>query len=135
MAFVAFIAAGLVVVRAYHPLAMLHLWALYSAVAAILSAPIVIVGRKYVHWSKWDLLAFALPFSTWLALMESPMATGKSLANLIEPVFFSFGVPVAALMRVLVGDRVAEKVCSAVLVALLCFAAACVFWFTPPLPE
>jgi hypothetical protein len=52
--------------------------------------------------------AFLLSFTVWLALLNASSA-GKSLANLIEPVFISFAFPVAALIRVGVGSRARES--------------------------
>ncbi len=113
----------------------LWIWILHAGIAAISTAPIVFLGRKRVHWSPYDLLAFVLPFSVWLVLMESSGVEGKSLANLGEPLYFSLSVPAAALMRVIVGNRVRVGICSISLVMLLCLVATCVYWWTPALPE
>ena len=81
-----------------------------------------------------DLLAFLLPFSVWGALMNAH-SVGKSLANLGEPFFFAFAIPVAALVRVIVGAHVEERACSIGLVVLLILVAAGVYEWTPALPE
>ena len=112
-----------------------YIWVMHAVVAAVLSTPIVFLGRKRVHWGPLDFMAFVLPFGVWLVLSEFSEPTGKSLANLIEPVYFSLAIPLAALFRVIVGARVREWACSTSLVALVCLTAACVFWLTPPLPE
>jgi hypothetical protein len=57
------------------------------------------------------------------------------LANLVEPIVFSFAIPVAALVRVMVEARARERAWSIGLVALLCLTAVCVYWLTPGLPE
>jgi hypothetical protein len=113
---------------------MLWIWVVHAVIAAVLSAPIAFFGRKRVRWSLLDLLAFILPFAVWLALMAAN-SVGKSLANLGEPFYFSFAVPIAALIRVIGGHHAGERALSVVLVALLCFAAAGVYWWTPSLPE
>jgi hypothetical protein len=133
---VAAVAALLAATRDPDRAALLELWMIHSAVAAILSSPIVFLGRTRVHWSGWDLLAFVLPFGVWLGLMTSPAESGKSLANLFEePIYFSVAIPITALIRVMLGTRVRERACSIGLVTLLCLTAFGVFWWTPPLPE
>ena len=132
---VAAVATVLTVIRVPERMALMVIWMMHVVVAVVFSAPIVFFGRTRVHWSRWDLLAFVLPFGVWLALMESSAGVGKSLANLVEPVYFSFAVPIAALVRVMLGARVRERACSISLVALLCLTAICVFRWTPPLPE
>jgi hypothetical protein len=119
---------------AYGGMGMLWIWTLHTLIGASLSSPIVLLGCKRVHWGFSDSLAFFLPFTAWLGLMTAS-GIGKSLANLIEPVFISFAFPVAALIRVVVGTRAREKTVSIVLVALLCVTAAGVYWWTPALPE
>jgi hypothetical protein len=114
---------------------MLTVWAMHSVIAAVLSSPVVFWGRNRVRWGPGDLLAFVLPFGVWLALSEFSAPTGKSLANLIEPFYFALATPVAAPVRVLLGGRGRQWVCSLCLAALVCLTAACVFWLTPPLPE
>jgi hypothetical protein len=59
----------------------------------------------------------------------------KTLGNLGEAMILALTVPVAALVRVIVANRVPEKAFSLGLVGVLCFVALCVFWWTPPLPE
>ena len=111
-------------------------WLVYAGLAAALSAPVIFFGRKRVHWHWWELSAFLLPFVAWSLLMFSELATGrKSLANLAEPFYFSLAVPVAAGARVLAGDRVAERICAASLIALLCGVAAVMFFLIPSWPE
>jgi hypothetical protein len=114
---------------------MLYIWTIHAAIGATLSAPVVFLGRERARWSRWDLLAFVLPFGVWLGLMVALGGAGKSLANLGEPFYFSLAIPVAALVRVVLGPRVPGRACSLVLVALLCLTAAGVYWWTPPLPE
>jgi hypothetical protein len=115
-------------------LATMQIWALHSAVGSVLSAPVVLLGRRRVHWGLLDLLAFLVPFAAWLALMYTSWV-GKSLANLGEPIFFGLAIPVAALVRVIVGAHIEERACSIGLVGLLSLVAAGVYWWTPSLPE
>ncbi len=127
-------AVVLVVRRGPEFMSILWIWVVHSVIGALLSAPVVFFGRKRVHWSVLDLVVFLLPFAGWVALMNAS-SIGISLANLGEPIFFSFALPLAALVRAIVGDRVEERTCSISLVALLSLVAASVYWWTPTLPE
>ncbi len=136
MALVALSAVGLALARLSPEwVALLWIWVMHAVVAAVLSSPVVLWGRKRVRWGLMDSLAFVLPFGVWLALSVCSGSMGKSLANLVEPFYFGLAIPVAASVRVLLGDRGRQWVCSLCLVALVCLTAACVFWLTPPLPE
>jgi hypothetical protein len=115
---------------------MLFVWMVHAVIAGLLSTPVIVLGRKRVHWQWWELSAWILPFSVWLLLMFSELSAGKkSLANLGEPFYFSFAIPLAALVRVAVGTRIAEVVCSVILLGALCAIAAAVFFVVPSLPE
>ena len=115
-------------------IALTWIWVVHSAIGAVLSSPVLYLGRRRVHWGLLDLLAFVLPFAVWEALMVIS-SVGKSLANLIEPLVFSLAIPIAALLRVLVGARDRERAWSIGLVFLLCLVAVSVYWWTPALPE
>ncbi len=134
MILVAAAAAVLTVSRGPEWMAMLWIWGVHSVIGAVLSSPVVFLGRKRVHWGRLELLAFLLPFAVWAALMNES-STGKSLGNLGEPFLFAVAIPVAAMVRVIVGAHVEEKVMSIILVASLCLCAAGVYWLTPALPE
>ena len=115
---------------------MVRLWVLHALVALPLAALVALLGRKRVHWRVWELSAVIFPYGVWATLMLSPVADGrKSLANLAEFMFISYAVPVAALIRVAIGSKVRESVCSVCLITLLCLVAAGIFWFTPLQPE
>jgi hypothetical protein len=115
-------------------LGMLEIWGVHSAIGAVLSVPVVLMGRRRVHWGLLDLLAFLLPFAVWLALLNASLV-GKSLANLGEPIYFGLAIPVAALVRVIVGAHIEERACSIGPVGVLSLVAAGVYWWTPSLPE
>lgn len=116
--------------------AIFLIWLTHAGFAGVLSAPVVLLGRRRVHWRAWESLVLVLPFTIWSVLMFSELATGKkSLANLGEPFYFAAAIPVAALIRVALGSRVSERVCAGSLIAAVCFVAVGVFFFVPPLPE
>src|SRR5436190_2135590 len=113
-----------------------RVWLASALIAGVLSAPVVLLGRKRVSWSWWELCALIVRFLVWAFLMCSELATGKkSLANLGEPFYFSAAVPLAALIRVAVGRRVRESVCAGALLLMLCGVSASVFFLVTFLPE
>ena len=113
--------------------ALLVFWLLHAAIALALSAPILFLGRKRVHWYLWESLAIILPFTVWAILFASPLSVGrKSVANLGEVFFLTIGVAVAALARVAIGSRLSERICASALIALLCVVAAATFFAVPP---
>ncbi len=116
--------------------AILLIWLMHAAVAAVLTAPVVLLGRKRVHWRPWEAIVIVLPFAVWGVLMFSPLSTGsKSLANLGEPFYFAGAIPVAALLRVGLGSRVPQSACAALLIGVICALAGAVFFLVPALPE
>ena len=83
---------------------------MHAVVGTALAAPILYFGRKRAGWANWQLLALLIPFSVWVVLMLSPLSAGrKSLANLGEPIYISFAMPVLALLRVAIGKRSNER--------------------------
>jgi hypothetical protein len=112
------------------------IWLAHAVIGAALSAPVLFVGRKRVGLASWQLLALIIPFCVWVVLMLSPLSTGrKSLANLGEPVYISFAMPVLALLRVALGRSITEWVYAASFLTALCVIAAAVFFMVPFKPE
>ena len=112
------------------------IWSMHAVVGAALAAPILYLGRKRAGWANWQLLALVVPFCVWVVLMLSPLSTGrKSLANLGEPIYISFAVPVLALLRVAIGRRFSERAYAAGFITALCVVAAAVFFMVPFKPE
>src|SRR5512133_1054791 len=112
------------------------IWVAHVAIAAVLTAPLVAIGRNRVHWQPWEVLAFLLPFALWLVLMLTPLATGrKSVSNLIEPLCFSLSIPLAALLRTVIGTRFSERGLAGCLLALVCLGAITSFFIVPCLPD
>ena len=112
------------------------IWSAHAVIGVALSAPILFVGRKRIGWAHWELLALVLPFCVWTLLMASPLSTGrKSLANLGEPVYISFAMPVLALIRVVCDKKITERLYAVTFITALCGVSAAVFFLVPPLPE
>jgi len=112
------------------------LWVWHLGFALVPSLPVIWLGRRRVAWRRIELLVFVLPFAIWFGLMLSPISLGrKTLANLGEPLFFAITIPIAVLLRVVIGRRFSERVCSRLLITAVCLVAVGVFLFTPALPE
>ena len=68
--------------------------------------------------------------------MLSPLSAGrKSLANLGEPIYISFAMPVLAVLRVVIGRRMSDRAYAAAFLTVLCVIAATVFFVVPFKPE
>ncbi len=117
---------------------IIFLWLLYYAgPAALVSLPIVLLGRRRVRWHVWELLAFIAPFCVWLVmqnLFPAP-STAKGWNNLAEPLLFAPAVPLVAAIRTASGKGLEsdERVFAAVLQAIPCAMAVGVHFFTPNL--
>jgi hypothetical protein len=112
------------------------IWFLHMVISVILAGPILWFGRKRIGWAGWQFLALVIPFCLWSALMLSPLsADKKSLANLGEPVYISFTMPVLALLRIAVGRRLSEIVYAFVFISVLCVVAVATFFLVPFKPE
>ena len=112
------------------------IWSMHAVVGAGLAGPILFFGRKRVGWANWELLVLIVPFCVWTALMLSPLSSGrKSLANIGEPIYISFAMPVLALLRVAIARRLSERVYAASFVTSLSIVAIAVFFMVPFKPE
>ncbi len=112
-------------------------WVIHVLVGGALALPIVYLGRKRAHWRRWESLAFIGPFTVWMLLMMSELATGKkTLSNLlVEPGLLGACVALGALIRLgAKGENSARQV-SRFILAGLCLLAAGLFWTVPALPE
>ena len=110
------------------------IWLTHVSVAALLTAPIAYVARNQVRWRYWELLAFILPFLSWLLFsMFSRAAPYKGWPHLAVPFVLSLLIPIAALVRVGLSKTFSEVACSCMLLWVLCVVAACLFVLLPPL--
>ena len=113
---------------------MLIIWGYHVFVAGVVAAPILYFGRKRVHWEKWELVAFVIPFAIWsIAILID--GEGKTLSNLGECQVISIAIPVAALIRVFVGQRAKQRILSMLLIVLLCAVGIATYFLMPGLPE
>lgn len=120
---------------------MLAAWWKYFPIAVAITALIVLFGWKRVRWRWWDLLSFSLPFCLWSLLValtfpieyDRPSRFGEFRYD-YELLCLSLAVPVAALVRVILGHRVREDTCARRLMMLLCLLAFGLHWLMPRLP-
>lgn len=119
---------------------VIFLWLCFAVPAALVSLPIVWLGRHRVRWHRWELVAFLAPFCVWFILqgflLPAPPAA-KGFNNAIaEPFFVALAIPLVAAIRAVAGkglDDVDERVFAGVLQAFPCAMAAGVHLFTPNL--
>jgi hypothetical protein len=113
---------------------LLEIWLMYAVPAAVLPLPVVILGRHRVHWRSWELLALVLPFCVWVGVCIPLGRSGrKNWGNTLEPLYFSFAVPIAAPLPVSIGKARAESLFALGLLVAECLVAAVVGLFTPKL--
>jgi len=112
------------------------IWSAHAVIGIALSAPILFFGRRRIGWGRWELLALIVPFCVWALLMISPLSTGqKSLANLGKPVYISLAMPVLALVRVWLGNRIPDRIYAVTFIGTLSAVAAAAFFLVPFKPE
>ncbi len=112
------------------------IWSMHAVIGCALAGPILYLGRQRAAWANWELLALVIPFCFWAILMLSPLSAGKkSLANIGEPVYISFAMPVFALSRVAIGRKLSERLYAATFIGLLSAIAVAVFFLVPMKPE
>jgi len=93
----------------------------YLLPAVPLSLPAWYFGRRRARFMWWELSAFVLPLAVWLVLfLVSPQ---KSLGNLIEALILGLSVPLAVLIRVVVGKLVPSGIMAGLLMIFLCSVA------------
>jgi hypothetical protein len=97
-------------------------WLLYLLPAVPLSLSLCYFGRKRVQFMWWELGAFILPFIVWLIV--SVFSKDKGLWSLlVEVLILGCTVPVAALVRVIVGSAVNRSLMAGSLMFLICVVA------------
>ena len=93
----------------------------YLLPAVPLSLPSWYFGRRRARFRWWELSAFVVPLAIWLILFL--VSTQKSLGNLVEALILGLTVPLAVLIRVVIGETVPGRVLAGLLLILLCSVA------------
>ena len=108
------------------------IWAVHAGVAAILSLPVLVFGRRRVHWYFWELLALILPFCVWACMFYwCGPSRHKGIGNVLfgEPVLLGLAIPLAGGR----GCDADERVRAAIVLVGLCGVGPLVFFVTPNL--
>ena len=96
-------------------------WLIYLLPAVLLCLPICYLGRKRAQFMAWELSVFVLPFIAWLTLFS--VSKDKTLGNLVEAAIVGGAIPIATIIRVLLGKRVNRILVATSLIALQCVFA------------
>jgi hypothetical protein len=114
---------------------LIGLWGVFLLWAGLLSGPLIYFGRHRARWELFELSVFIFPFWSW-AVCCVINDNGKSLSNLaVELITLVLCVPLAALVRVLVGHPAWRWRVSAAMIGVLTLLAVCLWAFIPGLPE
>ena len=102
---------------------VIAVWLLYLLAAVPLSLAIWYFGRKRVEFRWWELSVLILPFAVWLGV-STWSSSGKGLGNFIlEPLLLGGAVPIAAVIRVIVGGAINPKLTACTLMFVICALA------------
>jgi len=93
-------------------------WLIYLLPGVLLGLPICYLGRKRTQFMAWELSVFVLPFVAWLILFS--VSKDKTLGNLVEAAILGSVIPIAAIVRVLLGERVNRILVATSLIAVQC---------------
>jgi hypothetical protein len=116
-------------------LALGYLWFCFLVIAGILSSPLILLGRKRAQWQWWELAVFVVPYWAWAVCMVVN-SCDKSLANgFLEMIYIALAVPIAVVVRLIVGHPKWRWIVSVVLIALLSAWAIGLWAFVPCFPE
>jgi len=107
-------------------------WLIYLLPAILLCLPVWYLGRKRAHFVWWELSVFVLPLVAWLIVFSA--SKDKTLGNLVEALILGCVVPVAMLIRVLVGNRLNRTLVATGLIVLQCGFAILLGKIFPDVP-
>src|ERR1700761_8044235 len=90
---------------------------MFLAPALVLALPVGFFGRKRAGFTRLDFGILLVPFAIWIVFFF--VSTGKSIGNIIEAPILGFVVPIAVVIRVIVGKTISPRACA---ISLLVFA-------------
>jgi len=112
------------------------LLAIYMLIALPISGLVWFFGRYRASWHATEVLLLLFPFATWWTLLFTDLSAGKTLANLIEPVYFA---PICGLLlplsKSLIGSRLPRWASLIISTFIAIAGALAVFLLMPSLPE
>ncbi len=107
-------------------------WIIYVLPGVLLLLPLWYWGRKRARFMWWELSVFILPFIIWLCFFLR--AKDKSLGNFVEAFILGVAVPVAALIRIIIGSNLNRSFLAAGLMFLICAVAVLLGTMFPEVP-
>jgi hypothetical protein len=110
------------------------LWGLFLLPAVPVCVAIWLLGRNRVHWNRFDFLVLVLPYIAWLALLCTNLCS-KSMSNVGEAFYMGMAVPLAPILRLIVGRRWNGRIVAATLLIVACAVGAGIYFTVPCLPE
>ena len=94
------------------------LWSIYLFPAALSSFPFWLLGARRAKWTRLDYSVLLFPFLVWVAVL---FANYPEHRNFLNTFWIGCGVPVVAMIRVIVGQRVNRYRLAGVLITLYSF--------------
>ena len=118
----------------------LLVWVFHILPQCLLGLPIVILGRKRVKWYRWELSILVVPFLVYIGACTIPLLVkpqySPGLANFVfEPIIIGCIVPVLALVRIYIGNRLDQRKVAIGLISLCCLLAIILRIFNFYVPE
>ena len=107
-----------------------YFWAVHAALTIPVVAPTVWFTRSRIHWHRWELTVFVLPFAAWAGLHMGAYMP-KSMSNFNECVFISGAIAVAALLRVTLARIADSRLVPVLLITAVIAFAIGVYFVTP----
>jgi hypothetical protein len=91
-------------------------WLIYLLPAVLGSLPLWYFGHRRARFMWWELSVLIVPFIIWICFLLSSRA--KSLGNLVEALVLGGAIPIAALLRVLVGRHLNRNLVAVSLITM-----------------
>ena len=111
-------------------------WLIHAGVGLVMTVPIVTKTRAKVHWYWIDSLGMVVPFGVWFALVGFCGLVPKNIPNvLFEPFILSLALPAAAVVRVLVRERLPHVVVLVTSLMLLSGVGVGIYFAVPTIGE
>lgn len=106
-------------------------WLFYLVPAGVLSLPLWIGGRRRARWLWWEFSILLLPFLVFVSLHVLQVRGGIGWSLLFGSFYLGCIAPVAALIRVIAGQRVNRLRLASSLLIAACLIAVAVYLLLP----
>ena len=105
---------------------------LYLGPALILTIPVWVLGRHRVTWQWWEFSILVIPFLLFITLDAMRIKGGLGYAMIWGSIYLSGIVPVATLIRVLIGQRLDGTLVASSLLIAACAITILLYLLLPP---